>query len=184
MIIHLSFVAHFVQELFVIFDFLTAKYRCYSYTLPHRISESHLHFLRLFILNTRTGILQSDRWVHKVQRAIKAVTGHFGSKTLRQHCRTRHIGSTLLPMCPDTSVVLGSAYKLIDRLIFNKTRIRRTCKTVKFRSDMEVQHKNTNITQETNTSYIYRKRQRGTNDFLYSSESHLGSSYVCPLGLR
>ena len=34
---------------------------------------------------------------------------------------------------------------------------------------MEVQYKNTNILQETNTSYIYRKRQRGTNDFLYMS---------------
>ena len=43
---------------------------------------------------------------------------------------------------------------------------------------------NTNTIQNTNTSYIYRKRQRGTNDFLYTSESHLGSSYVCPLGLR
>jgi len=32
--------------------------------------------------------------------------------------------------------------------------------------------------------YIYLKRQRGTNDFLWISESHLGSAYVCPLGLR
>ena len=30
--------------------------------------------------------------------------------------------------------------------------------------------------QNTNTSYIYRKRQRGTNDFLYTSKSHPGSS--------
>jgi len=29
---------------------------------------------------------------------------------------------------------------------------------------------------------MYLKRQRGTHDFLYISESHLGSS--CPLGLR
>ena len=55
---------------------------------------------------------------------------------------------------------------LTDWLIFNKTGIRRTCKIVKLRSEMEVQYKNTNILQETNTSYIYRKRQRGTNDFL------------------
>jgi len=31
---------------------------------------------------------------------------------------------------------------------------------------------------------MYLKRQRGTNDFLWISESHLGSAYVCPLGLR
>jgi len=49
---------------------------------------------------------------------------------------------------------------------------------------MEVKYKNTNTIQNTNRSNIYRKRQRGTNDFLYTSESHLGSSYVCPLGLR
>jgi len=28
------------------------------------------------------------------------------------------------------------------------------------------------------------KGNGGTNEFLYISESHLGSSYVCPLGLR
>jgi len=38
---------------------------------------------------------------------------------------------------------------------------------------MEVKYKNTNTIQNTNRSNIYRKRQRGTNDFLYTSESHL-----------
>ena len=33
-------------------------------------------------------------------------------------------------------------------------------------------------------SYTYQKRQRGTDDFLCICESHLGSSYVFPLGLR
>ena len=81
--------------------------------------------------------------------------------------------------CPPPPWKIHPVNWLTDWLIFNKTRIKRTCKIVKLRSEMEVQYKNTNIIQETNTSYIYRKRQRGTNDFLYSSESHLGSSYVC-----
>jgi len=29
---------------------------------------------------------------------------------------------------------------------------------------------------------MYLKRQRGTNGFLWISESHLGSAYVCPFG--
>ena len=33
-------------------------------------------------------------------------------------------------------------------------------------------------------NYKYLNKQRDTNDFLCISESHLGSSCICPLGLR
>ena len=69
---------------------------------------------------------------------------------------------------------------LIDWLIFNITRNKRTCHS---RNGKVYTHTvvKTNIKMD-KKHYIYLKRQRGTNDFLWISESHLGSAYVMSFG--
>jgi len=60
-------------------------------------------------------------------------------------------------------------------LLFNVTRNKRTCQQLKQTSVCTYSDKNEGKRIKT----LHVQRQRGTNDFLCTSQSHLGSDLIC-----